>query len=238
VEAAPSGPRFVLGFAVLKSQLGDIMGDPVEDEHGEEATCDTQQLTTTGLAYWRCATGVLSFAAAPDGQEHWAWLGDHLVHWSGLSADPPPELADPAFVRAACLAGTADPAITCPLSDAMSVPGFVRQPGGTSAYTFDVGSPEAHVVASLTELPADYDLYVADGAGALVGQSVQDGTAPETVDIDLPSGTYFVYVHADPAREVDPNLPYRLSLGVSNVVAPEPEPSASQPEPEPSAAQP
>jgi hypothetical protein len=229
VEIAPSGPSFLLGFAVLKSQLGDIMGDPIEDEHGDDGTCDTQQLTTTGVAYFRCATGFVSFSAAPDGLQHWAWLGDRLVGWGGESADPPAELADPGLLRAECLAGTAPADVTCIIADAMTLPGFIRETGGTTKYTFGVDMPEAHVVASLTDLPADYDLYLADGGGQLLGQSVHDGTVPETIDLELPNGTYFLYVHVDPSRDFDPNVPFTLNLGVTSIVAPQPEPSAAQP---------
>ena len=43
---------FVLGFAALKAQLGDVMGNPIEDEH-PALDADAVQLTTTGFAVYR-----------------------------------------------------------------------------------------------------------------------------------------------------------------------------------------
>ena len=87
---APSGtPAFVLGFASLSAALGDTMGAPVENEHGTPNGCDTQQLTTTGLAYWRCDTNTMTFAANPDGLHHWALVNGQIVEWQGPSPDPP-----------------------------------------------------------------------------------------------------------------------------------------------------
>jgi hypothetical protein len=82
----------VLGFADLRARLGDVMGDAVENEHStpDPASCDTQQLTTTGLAFWRCSTNAMTFAAFPDGLHHWALIDDQIVEWVGPSADPPP----------------------------------------------------------------------------------------------------------------------------------------------------
>jgi hypothetical protein len=85
---AAGGPTFVLGFATLSSALGDVMGSPVENEHGIQSGCDTQQLTTTGLAYWRCATNAMTFAAFPDGMHHWALINGQVLEWFGPSPDP------------------------------------------------------------------------------------------------------------------------------------------------------
>jgi len=38
-----------------------------------------------------------------------------------------------------------------------------------------------------------------------------------------------LYVHVDPSRDFDPNVPFTLNLGVTSIVAPQPEPSAAQP---------
>ena len=84
-----SGPTFVLGFATLSQALGGVMGTPTEDEHGTTSGCDTQQLTTSGLAYWRCDTNTMTFAAFPDGLHHWALLNGQVVEWFGASPDPP-----------------------------------------------------------------------------------------------------------------------------------------------------
>jgi hypothetical protein len=86
---ASGGATFVLGFAQLKSALGDVMGSPIENEHGNPDNCDTQQTTTTGLAYWRCSNNLLTFAALPDGLHHWALVDGRVVEWTGASPEPP-----------------------------------------------------------------------------------------------------------------------------------------------------
>ena len=80
---------FVLGFAFLKQQLGPIMGNALEPEHPSADSCDTQQRTTTGLAYWRCSTNTMSFVSQDSGGlVHWAWLSQ-LLTWHGDGVDPP-----------------------------------------------------------------------------------------------------------------------------------------------------
>ncbi len=44
-------PRFVSSMLRLKASLGATMGVPVECEHAINAQGDTQQRTTSGLAY-------------------------------------------------------------------------------------------------------------------------------------------------------------------------------------------
>jgi hypothetical protein len=83
------GPSFLSGFTQLKGSLGDVMGDPIENEHTMPDSCDTQQHTTTGLAYWRCSTNTPSFVAYPDGVRHWALVAGQVVQWVGPSEDPP-----------------------------------------------------------------------------------------------------------------------------------------------------
>ena len=107
------------------------MGDPVEAEHGNPDNCDTEQLTTTGLAYWRCASNLLTFAAFPDGQNHWAWVAQGLMEWTG-DADPP----DTAPVIRASTSDNPDDhrAMTClavgrsPSSPDVPVPGSSPRP--------------------------------------------------------------------------------------------------------------
>jgi bacillolysin len=115
----------------------------------------------------------------------------------------------------ACVEPNDQPDDACTLMDGMSVAGFLRAPGDLRAYRFDVTAPEAHVLASLTNLPADYDLYLADASGDVLGESVQEGTVPEFVDVTLPSGTYYLYVDVDPSRAYDPNDPFSLQLTLS-----------------------
>jgi hypothetical protein len=218
-SSSPAGGyRFELGFAVLKSLLGSVMGDPIEGEHGAADGCDTQQATTTGLAYWNCSTGLLAFTAAPDGLHHWAWLDDRLTEWVGPSAVPPAgpntAAAEPAAAPV-CLQPGDRPSNACPIADGATVTGFILGSGSTTAYRFDVPAPDTDVVAQLSDLPADYDLYLADATNALVGQSVLEGTTPRSIELVLPQGTYYLYVHSDPARDVDPDNPYTLHLALT-----------------------
>lgn len=78
--------EFVFGFAFMKSQLGDTMGDPIECEHANPANGDTLQQTTAGLAFYRKSTNTPTFT---DGWNHWAWTVDGLVTWAGARIDPP-----------------------------------------------------------------------------------------------------------------------------------------------------
>ncbi len=72
--------QFVLGFAELKRELGDIMGDPVECEHVNPENGDTVQQTTSGLAVFRKRDGQLAFT---DGWQHWARTPDGIATWTG-----------------------------------------------------------------------------------------------------------------------------------------------------------
>jgi hypothetical protein len=88
--AAPFCPpgqaaRFVLGFAELKHQLGDTIGEPLECEHPNPANGDTLQQTSTGLAMYRPSTGELNFT---DGWHHWALAPGGLVAWEGQDSPP------------------------------------------------------------------------------------------------------------------------------------------------------
>jgi hypothetical protein len=222
-NSSPAGGyRFELGFAVLKSLLGSVMGDPIEAEHGALESCDTQQATTTGLAYWDCSTGMLAFAAAPEGLHHWAWLDDHLTEWVGPSAVPPAGTNEAAAGPAAaptCPQPGDRPSNACPIADGATVTGFLFSSGSTTAYRFDVPASDTDVVAQLANLPADYDLYLADATNTVVGQSVLEGTTPRSIEMVLPRGAYYLYVHSDPARDVDPDNPYTLHLALTPAVA-------------------
>jgi hypothetical protein len=62
------------------------MGEPTECEHSQNASGDSVQRTSTGLAYWRKGSNVPAFTT---GTEHWALLDGELVAWTGTSVDPP-----------------------------------------------------------------------------------------------------------------------------------------------------
>jgi hypothetical protein len=217
--APPASPPpesvFALGadFADLQSQLGSLLGVPIEDEHIDEATedgCDQVQRTSTGLVYLRCTTGLETFVADPDGAYHWAWLGDHLAAWIGPQVDPPDVALSTTLP--VCVGPATGPSSACPLRSDLPVAGVLHAPGDTDTYAFNLASDLPDVSIDLTDLPADYDLYLADSTGNVVAQSVQEGTQPEHIEQPLPAGTYYLYVHADPGRDADPSQPYTVKL--------------------------
>jgi hypothetical protein len=228
-------PEFAPPFDFLKTQLGPTMGSAVAPVQNVADSCDTQQQTSTGLAYWRCDTNVVAFAADPDGLLHWAWLNDGLVSWASPSVDPPPDAVAVAPASAdvgpndqSCVIPDTTELTACPISNGMSVTGFIQSSGESNAYRFDVGSSNMSVTADLTTLPADYDLYLADASGNILGQSVNEGTTPEEIQSVLGPGTYYLFVHSDPARTFDPDNPYTLQL---NVVAPDAQPTTALDQP-------
>ena len=80
-------PRFVHGVAALKAVVGTDMGEPLECERVIDAAGDTEQRTTTGLAYYLTATSTVAFT---NGWDHWALTDNGTVHWTGQELEPPP----------------------------------------------------------------------------------------------------------------------------------------------------
>jgi hypothetical protein len=115
-----------------------------------------------------------------------------------------------------CAEPNDNPATACPLAPGVDSRATIDRPGDADAYRVEVGEDGAQVQIDLTELPADYDLYLADAFGGVYGQSVQEGTASEYLRLTLRQGTYYVYVQADPGREVDPGHPYLLQFAVAD----------------------
>jgi hypothetical protein len=220
-SGAPSLPEFEPPYDFLDTQLGPTMGSAIEPVQTSPDSCDTQQRTSTGLAYWRCSTNIVAFAADPDGLQHWAWVNDALVSWAGDSADPPPDaiVVSPASASApadnyTCVLPATTELTACPISDGAAVAGYIEASGQTNTYRFDIDRQGVTVTADLMTLPADYDLYLATADGTILGQSAQEGTAPEEIQTLLGPGTYYLFVHSDPARSFDPNNPYTLQLSV------------------------
>jgi hypothetical protein len=85
-----SRPSFIGGLSTLKTALGATMGDPQECERAVDSQGDTQQKTSTGLAYYRRLLNVACFTT---GWDHWAVTDRGLVHWTGDAVDPPPDAA-------------------------------------------------------------------------------------------------------------------------------------------------
>ena len=161
--AAGESPTFVLGFADLKSQVGDAMGDPIECEHTNPDNGDALQQTTTGLAFYRMATNTPTFT---NGNEHWGLTESGLVTWTGNDIDPP---------------GVVVPAATAPPSPAPV--GATTTPTATVAPTsMATPTPIPTVTATATPAAARYtgrpqDLLfpVTDlGAGWSVSMQTQD----------------------------------------------------------------
>ena len=83
---SPGQPaRFMLGFATLKEQLGDTMGEPLECEHATPENGDHLQATSTGLAVFNERSGLLMFT---NGWQTWALLPDGVVSWTANQAPP------------------------------------------------------------------------------------------------------------------------------------------------------
>lgn len=87
----PSGqtPQFKDGFALLKQQLGGVMGEPISCEYYDEAA-NAYQMTTTGQAFYLKQTNTPAFIR---GAQYWAWTAKGLVNQT-----PPPEAALMTFV--------------------------------------------------------------------------------------------------------------------------------------------
>jgi hypothetical protein len=83
-------PSFVGGMAALKATLGPSMGEPLECERPIDDQGDTQQNTTTGLAYYRSKLNVACFTT---GWDHWGIRNGGLIYWTGDSVDPPADAA-------------------------------------------------------------------------------------------------------------------------------------------------
>jgi hypothetical protein len=83
-------PRFLGTLANLKSRLGAAMGDATECEHSVDADGNTQQQTSTGLAYYRHR---LDMPAFTNGYDHWALSKNQVLHWEGDEVEPPADAA-------------------------------------------------------------------------------------------------------------------------------------------------
>src|SRR5438094_188950 len=99
--ASPGAPGCQLtgGFRALHDQIGDVVGDCLEDAHGDAASGSVLQRTTGGLLLWR-ARG--SWTGFTDGQRTWV-AGPFGVQqrssterfdWEdALAPSPPPDAA-------------------------------------------------------------------------------------------------------------------------------------------------
>ena len=93
-------PQFDFGFADLAAQLGDVAGQPLDCEHGDEWTPSTVQTTTTGQAVYDRCSNTSSFVR---GRERWTLTQTGIQYWSGEGSPPPARpIVQPADLRAAC----------------------------------------------------------------------------------------------------------------------------------------
>jgi hypothetical protein len=78
----------------------------------------------------------------------------------------------------------------------------------------------------LTDLPVDYDLHVYDAGGSLLGESTNEGTQDDVVDLpNADAGTYMIYVNSPRGDTSDE--PYTLLVSTSSSAAGAAQPTAS-----------
>jgi len=125
-----------------------------------------------------------------------------------------------------CAGPHGDPDTACPVPPLADVWDVLETPGTANVYLLDVPKPAMHLQLDLTELPADYDLYLFTPDDASF-ESVHEGLAPESISASLGvAGPHLIYVAVDPAREPAPDAAYRLHIqledgaGVAGVTAP------------------
>ncbi|HET6318010.1 MAG TPA: hypothetical protein VFG86_16265 [Chloroflexota bacterium] len=82
----PTQPAFLGSIATLKDRIGDRMGDARVCERQIDSDGNTEQVTTTGLAYYRRRLSAPIFTT---GWEHWALVNGKLLYWTGDSVEPP-----------------------------------------------------------------------------------------------------------------------------------------------------
>jgi hypothetical protein len=114
----------------------------------------------------------------------------------------------------ACPEPNDGPESACVLAVDAPVFGEISAQQDLDVYRFDALAPGT-VRVDLSNLPADYDLYLVDSSGEVLGSSVQESTAPERLEVALQQpGAYFVYVTVDPSRTFEPGASYLLQLGL------------------------
>jgi List-Bact-rpt repeat protein len=192
---------FADDFLPLVSQLGGVIGDPIECTHAGDN--GTQQGTTNGVLSFRPDDGAPMFTS---GSTHWVLQNDGVSQWTDPAPDP-------------CLAYSPydAPERACPVSGAVDTQGAVAASGGLNAYIFNTGSAGAIVTGTLTNLGTDYDMYLVQGStNGIVAQSRNDGLTPEVINTVLNQpDTYFLYVYLD-ASQPTSDTPYDLKVSVQS----------------------
>jgi hypothetical protein len=120
----------------------------------------------------------------------------------------------------------------CALTHGDVIEGVISQTGSRHFYWFGVPVPDMRLQVELTNLPADYDLYIfsdqAPDPSVPFLQSANGDVTTELVDAVLSEpGTYLLEVVSDPNRPVDPATPYTLLFQL--VLPPAPTPTLEPP---------
>ncbi len=112
-----------------------------------------------------------------------------------------------------------DLASACPIGNGETVHGSLQQAGGRAVYRVVANAAPSVVRIELSDLAADFDLYLVDPSNQLLRESVQEGSVPEQIEVAVQPGTYLVFVQADPGRELATKQPYTLRLTVTSTDA-------------------
>lgn len=118
-----------------------------------------------------------------------------------------------------------DPGAACQVTLGAAIQSTIDRPGDVDLFRFVIGESGGRVTLELVDLPADYDLYLIDSKGGVLGQSVREGPSAEGLILTLQAGTYFAVVQSDPAREIDATRPYTLRVTIEAAAATGPEPA-------------
>jgi len=101
------------------------------------------------------------------------------------------------------------------LSAGQAMMGYIDSAGDVDYFKINVGAAGKVVAVSLTLLPADYDLYLADSGRNVVAMSRYGGAANEFIFYTAPAaGTYYIYV-AGFNHAYNPSATYRLMAQVN-----------------------
>ena len=104
---------------------------------------------------------------------------------------------------------------------APTVQGFISRSNDVDAYRFEIQAPLAEVRIELGDLPADYDLHLFSGNAGILGESVNQGLSPDTLELPLFRGIYFVFVNSAQGQAAA-DRPYTLSVAMSPQVGERP----------------
>ncbi|MCS6918075.1 MAG: SBBP repeat-containing protein [Chitinophagales bacterium] len=86
-------------------------------------------------------------------------------------------------------------------------------------FSFVLNQPQQQLLASLSALPADYDLFAYDETGTLIGQSQNSGLQEENLSIGLVvTGTYYLSVQPAGSTQWNDSLCYELRVHLDSLL--------------------